>query len=189
MERSAWTTTQDAGSEEATLYGYTLGSGVPTGERTVEVGVTSDHTKQAIAITVTADSDITVETTEAFVSAMAENPFVTLATGASTECFVSGVCHSGRLASAVAPGGDYTQLLEAAVTTVDGTSTGNWVRRTNNSSGGNVTVDWSMAADEASIIAIALAESDTAETISRTNQDTTTFSDSQARDFWGDRLL
>src|SRR5688572_13669586 len=54
---------QTVGDEGGSVYGYFLGSSVPTGAQTVEVTVTGAASKRAVAVTVTAAGDTAVEDT------------------------------------------------------------------------------------------------------------------------------
>lgn len=140
--------------EDVRAYAYFLGSSIPTGNQTVVVTVTDVGTKVATAITATAAADTEVEDTGIWQST-AGDPLITLVTGAGVECFVTGVLASGENSPLViSPGADYTELFE----TDHGAFSSSFTRRTNNSTGGNVTVDWATDPDEDVAIGVAITE-------------------------------
>lgn len=82
-------------SQPAVVYGYFLGSGIPTGAQTVVVNVdATGSVKIAAAITVTAAQDTSVVDTTTVNSDSASNPSSTLALGSVT-CFCALGFHSG----------------------------------------------------------------------------------------------
>lgn len=142
-----------SGDEGGSVYGYFLGSSVPTGAQTVEVTVGGAASKRAVAITVTASGNTEVDDTSTADIASTTTPSVTLTT--SVETFVAAVLHSGVNDPAnVAPDGDHTEVLEHDY----GTTTGSWVRRTSNPAAGSPTVSWTTNSEEAAILAVAIRE-------------------------------
>lgn len=142
------------GAEDGALYGYFLGSSIPTGAQTVLVDVNATgSSKQAVAITLTAIGNTTIDTTATLDSGSATNPSVSLSTTASTETFIAAVLHSGLATMAsITPGADYTTLPEHDF----GAQVAGWMRRTALATGGSVTVDWTAATEEAGILAVAV---------------------------------
>jgi len=146
----------DAAGEQGRAYAYFLGAGVPTGPQTVAVTVSAADPKRPVAITVTADSgfDTAVEDSDTFGGDTA-NPTLTLVTGAGVTCFCAGATHSGLPDVAnIAGGADYTDVLEHDF----GARVGSWIRRTSNSSGGNVTLDWVSAIDDVAAVGVAIKQ-------------------------------
>ena len=180
---------QTVGTEEGASYIYLSGSSVPTGAQTVDVTVTSGDTKIATAISVTAAADVESEATAAKEAASGADASIVVATTASLNCFVVGGNKSGRIASGLASGTDFTEVLEQENETADGASACNFMRKTDNSTGGDVTLDWVHGSDEACIAALAIKEGAVSSSATtRDLQDSATFSDDLARNFWGDRL-
>lgn len=145
------------GAEDGALYGYFLGSGVPTGAQTVSVSVNGTaSSKRAVAVSVTAARDTEIEDAVTSEDSTGTSHSATLATAAGRETFVMGAIHCGALSTSIAPGADYTQILESTFT---GAQTASWERRTSNATGGNVTVDWPTTVNEESgILAVAIRE-------------------------------
>lgn len=144
------------GAEDGVIYGYHLGINVPDGAQTVIVDVNATaSTKRAVAISVTAAANTEVETTITLDSGAVANPSVVLATATALSTFVAGALHSGQDAIAsIAPGAGFTDILEHTF----GTQTTSFIRRTAIASGGNVTVDWTVASEEAGVLAVAINE-------------------------------
>lgn len=146
---------QDVATEVGAAYAYHLGSSIPTGERTVAVTLVAvpAGTFRAYCITVTADGD-----TEVHASGIVEgdqaNPTIGLTTSTGLECFVAGALFSGRAAADLAPGGDYTQIGEHEISAL---RTLSFVRRTSDSTGGVVNVDWVAASDDVAGVAVAIS--------------------------------
>jgi hypothetical protein len=164
------------GTEDGSLYAYFLGSGIPTGAQTVLVTVSGATSKRAVAITVTAAADTAVEDTATLDSASDSAPDVDLITGAGVECFIAGAMHSGENNPAnIDDGADYTTILEHDF----GNASCNWCRRTSNSTGGTVNINWTNSVNEAGVVAIAVKEAGAA-TVTRLIQDALLLSE-QAR--------
>ncbi len=84
-----------SGVEDGAVYGYFLGSGIPTGPQTVEVTVSGGAVKDAHAITFTADANTTeLEDTSTLESAGIDDPSVTLTTTVQT--FIAAYLLSGQ---------------------------------------------------------------------------------------------
>ena len=141
-----------------TIFGYFLGSSIPTGAQTVAVTTSGTLARRGRAFTVTADAATTeVEDTSTLSNASLDDPNVDLTTGVGVETFIAAYLVSGRdTGTGVSPGADYTQVDEDD----EGTEITNVVRRTTNGAGGTVNVNWGTgAADTALILAVAIKES------------------------------
>lgn len=143
------------GAEDGTLFGYFLGSGVPTGAQTVQVTVSgSTRAKTAQCVTVTASRDTTIDDTTTLETGAAANPSVSL--DATAEAAIYAALHSGALTSGVDPDANTTQLRE---TTFTGTFTISFARRTTNASGaGSFSVGWTSGSDEQAVLGVAIRE-------------------------------
>jgi hypothetical protein len=142
-----------AGNEDGVVYGFFLGSSIPTGAQTVAVTTNGTGSPNRCGvITVTAAADTTVEDTSVLDQVVA-NPSVTLDTAGGLECFVAALLFSGQNTT-VAVGGDYTSLALHDFTS----QVASWMRRTNNSTGGSVTVNWTASSEDAGIMAVAIKE-------------------------------
>lgn len=144
-----------AGDEDGMVYGYFLGSGIPTGAQDILVDTTSTAGKRGVAITCTAAADTAVDTTNTL-DAVQANPSLVLATTASTATFIAAMLHTGLNAVGdFDKGADYTQLYENDL----GTVCVGAQYRTTNGAGGNITVDWVAAgSDDAHVLAVAIKE-------------------------------
>lgn len=144
-------TTGEAGG----LFGYFLGSGIPTGTQSVAIdAVDGSGTKRAYVFHLTAAADTEVEDTKTLDQIVA-NPSVTLVTGSGVETWIGAALHSGQDAVAdITKGSDYTSVQELDF----GTHVTDIVRRTSIATGGNVTVDWTAASEDAQILAVAVRE-------------------------------
>ena len=144
------------GAEDGVLYAYFLGSAVPTGAQTVVVTrVNSVNPVMACAcVTVTSDAPVTsVYPAAVLDSGDATNPSVVVGTDVGVETAVVGALHTGTAAvGSVAPGADYSDIFEHDY----GNQVVSFIRRSASASGGNVTVDWTAAAEEAGVIAVAI---------------------------------
>jgi hypothetical protein len=144
--------------EIGTLRGFFLGNRIPLGAQTVLIltGDTNSQHKTAVAISVTASTRATkIEASESFDHApLTTTPSITLPTGASVECFVAGVLHSGTNNGSTTPGAGHTEILEILYNA----QSCNFQRRTVNSTGGNVDVNWTQDNDDAYTLAVALTE-------------------------------
>jgi len=144
-----------AAGQDVRSYLYFRGSEVDVDEQEVVVVVSGATPKRAVAVSLTAATDTEVEDNKTLADNVAD-PSVTLVTGASIECFDTGVLASGRLAvTGIAPGVGYEDILEHDF----GAETASWIRRTTNSTGGNVTLDWVASGDRAAVCAVAIKES------------------------------
>lgn len=148
---------QTLGLEHGSLHGFLLGEDVPPGPQTVAVVVSGAQGKTSVAISVTASGDVQVVDTGTGDFTSGTAPFATLDTGDGVETFVAGVLwHGAANLTDIAPGADFTQVHEFDF----GAQVAAWERRTNNPSGGSVTVDWVTTTDEAGVLAVALRTSE-----------------------------
>jgi hypothetical protein len=142
-------------TEPGVLYGYFLGSSIPTGAQTVVVTVTGSAEKHAACYSVTAGGDTAIDDTSVLDGAAVTDPSVTLQTTAGRTTFIAAALFSGQNAiTSVTPGTDYTDVLEYDF----GNQSGSWVRRTANGTGGNITVSWTAASEDAGALAVAIRE-------------------------------
>jgi len=142
------------GSEDGALYGYFLGSSVPTGAQTVSVSVNgTGSSKRAVAISYTALGDTAVEDTTIVEAGSGADPTATLTT--SVETAIAGVLHSGVQApSGIANGGSYTEIIEHDF----GSQNAAWQRGTNNFASGSPTCGWTVATEENAVLAVAIKD-------------------------------
>lgn len=145
------------GSEDATLFGYFLGSGIPTGAQTVQVTVSgSARAKTAECVTVTASRDTTIDDTTTLETGAASNPAVSL--DCTADAAIYAALHSGAASGSVAVDGNTTEIREATFT---GTFTYSFARRTSNSGGaGSFSVGWTVSSDEQAVLGVAIKEAD-----------------------------
>ena len=144
-----------ATNANAAVYGYFLGSSVPTGAQTVAVDVDAGGTaaKFAVALTVTASGDTAVEDTSVADLAATTTPSVTLTT--TVETLIYGAMHNGSAAiTGVAPGADYTEIVEHDF----GANVAAFQRRTANAAAGSPVCDWVTNSQPAAILAVALKD-------------------------------
>jgi hypothetical protein len=148
---------KDAGTEDGVIYGYFLGSSVPTGAQTVAVVVSTPiiSSKRGIAVTLTSTaSTVEVGDTTTLNSASVTNPSVVVDTTATS--FVIGCLFSGQNAiTSVTESTDYTLL--ASEHDFGGT-VASWQCRTNNSTSTGTTVNWTAGSEKAGILAIAIRD-------------------------------
>jgi len=148
----------DTAGELQRVYAYFLGTGIPTGAQTVTVTYSgASATRILYCITVTAAADTEVDASNVAEEDQAD-PDITVATTASTNCFVSGVIASGLSTHTnLSAGTGYTELDLTDV----GSNATHVQRRTSNSTGGNVSVLWDTAAisDDVAAIGVAIKES------------------------------
>ena len=144
-----------AGNEDGIISGYFLGtSSIPQGAQTVAVTISTASTAmwRAGVTTLTAAANLEVENT-AVLDQVVANPSVTVVTTPDLNCFIHGFLYSGQNTT-VTVSTNYTSdhlfIFSAQV--------GSWMHRTANSTGGNVTVNWTAASEDAGIIAIAVNE-------------------------------
>ena len=142
-----------AAAEDGGVYSYFLGSSIPTGAQTVEVTVTGATTKAAVAITITAAADTTVQDTATISSDSATNPSVTLSLGSNT-CFCAIGFMSGQASVGnITPSASWTSRYEFDFTSQ---TCGFYTYDTIGSS--DVTAGWTQTADDAISIAVAITE-------------------------------
>lgn len=144
-----------AAAEDGAVYGYFLGSSIPTGAQTVEVSVTGGAiTKAAVAITVTAAGDTAVQDTDVTINSDAEaDPSATLSLGGNS-CFCAIGFMSGIGATAnITPLTDWTSRYEfdftnqtAGVYTYDTIGTS------------DVAIGWDQTSEDAVAVGIAITE-------------------------------
>lgn len=141
--------------EQCVVYGYFLGTTIPTGDQTVTVSVTGVGTKQAVAVTVTGAADTEVVDVDATINTdSAANPAVTLSLG-GVSCFAAigfftGIADVGN----VTPFTDWTSRHEEDFgAAIMGVYTYDTVGTT------DVTAGWTQGADDAVMIAVAIKES------------------------------
>lgn len=140
------------GAEDAYLYIYHLGIGVPTGAQTV--AVTTTHTDwSALAYTQTASANTTVDVTATLDSGGTADPSVTLNT--TTDTFICAVLHSGQNSTGGhAPDAAYTEDQPEDY----GSQTASFVHRTTNPAAGAIAVSWTATSEEAGIVAVAIKD-------------------------------
>lgn len=145
-----------AGSEDGALYGYFLGTGIPTGAQTVAVTVSGSSSKRAVCYSVTASTDVEVEATTTKDASSGTNPFMAIATSTGVTTFIAGVIHSGIGAvSSIAAAAGYTDVLEHDY----GSQCASWTRRTSNLGGGSTNISWTCGtSEEYGILGVALRE-------------------------------
>ncbi|MDO8544397.1 MAG: fibronectin type III domain-containing protein [Opitutaceae bacterium] len=132
-----------------------LGAGVPQGTQNVAIDVTSTETTAGAVITFTATADTTAVDTKKVENTSILNPSVTLVTPTGVQTFVCGVLFSGQDGvGGIAAGSGYTEINEIGF----GTSSGGTSRLTNLATGGNVVYNWTQAANDAAMIAIAIRQ-------------------------------
>jgi len=147
------------GSEDATLFGYFLGSGIPTGAQTVQVTTSgSTRAKTAECFTATAARDTIVDDTSTLETGAATNPAVSL--DCTADAVIYAVLHSGATGGSVSVDGNTTEIREATFT---GTFTYSFARRTSNSGGaGSFSVGWTVNSDEQAVLGVAIREAEAA---------------------------
>lgn len=153
----------NAGAEQGTLYGYFLGSGVPSGAQTLSCTRVAPGTQQARAavITLTGEGTVEVVDTSELDSASISNPDVNLDNPSSRSCYAAGCLFSGAsLITDIAPDAGYTDVVE-----VDwGANTSAIIRADAVSAANPINLGWTIAAaDEAGILAMIVAEVATGE--------------------------
>ena len=153
-----------AGAEDGFISGYFLGTSIPQGAQTAAVNISTASTRawRAGLTTVTAAAAVEVENTAVLDGAAVTNPSVTLATTPNLNCFIHGILYSGQNAiTGITASTNYTESTEFDL----GSQVVGWMYRTNNSTGGDVIVNWTAGSAVAGIMAIALNEIVTADTI------------------------
>jgi len=158
VSMSRVTTAADTAGETMRTYAYFLGASIPTGAQTVTVTYSGGSaTRILYCISVTASADTEVDASNIAEEDQAD-PDITVATTASTNCFVSGIISSGLSTHTnLSSGTGYTELdLTDYVSRAS-----NVQRRTSNSTGGNVSVLWDTAtiSDDVAAIGVAIKES------------------------------
>lgn len=143
-----------AQAEDGAVYGYFLGSSIPTGAQTVTVSVNgTGSSKTACAISVTASTDTTVQDTS-FVDTTGSNPSITISGGAAT-CFYSAAILSGANATA-------NITLDAGFTEIDADDFGSAVGASaykNSTATGDQSITWTAASLPNAILGSAVTES------------------------------
>ena len=140
--------------ETGAVYGYFLGSSIPTGAQTVAMTSTAANLKSIAAITLTGGADTEIVDVDATINSdSVENPSVTLSLAGRTS-FCAIVIYSGQDAvTSITPLTDWTSRLEQdAGTEVVGYYTYNTIGST------DVTAGWTQAAEDAIAIAVAVSE-------------------------------
>lgn len=147
------------GSEDGTLFGYFLGSGIPTGAQTVAVTTSgSTRAKTAEAITVTASRDTIVDDTSTLETGAQTNPSVSL--DCTADAAIYAMLHSGATGGSVSVDGNTTEIREATFT---GSFTYSSARRTSNSGGaGSFSIGWTSTSDEQAVLGVAIREAEAA---------------------------
>lgn len=145
-----------ATAEDGIVYGYFLGSSIPTGAQTVAVTVTGGAiTKVALCISLTALSDTQVQDTDVSINSdSATNPSATLALGGNA-CFCAEVVFSGQGAiTGISPFANWTDRQEHDFTNqCTGFYTYDIIASV------DVTMGWTQTAEDALAIGIAVTES------------------------------
>jgi len=158
VSMSRVTTAADTAGETMRPYAYFLGASIPTGAQTVTVTYSGGlGTRILYCISVTASADTEVDASNITEGDQAD-PDITVATTASTNCFVSGILSTGEsIHTNISSGSGYTELDLTDVSS----RASNVQRRTSNSTGGNVSVLWSTSAivDDVAAIGVAIKES------------------------------
>jgi hypothetical protein len=185
LAMSRVTYTVDTAGEQSATHAYFVGASIPTGGQTVAIGTTDQTRRVAVAVSLTANSDTTVNTSDT-TGENQENPAVTLATGAGVECFCAGALHYGKTGSGT-PQLGYTVLYEHDYGI--GSESASFIRRTSNSTGGDVSLGWTASTDDVSAVGLAITEEGPPGVVSRALQHVLSLDENQARDFWGDRQL
>lgn len=142
--------------ETTVVYGFFLGSGIPTNAQTIVVTVTGAATKKCSATTVTAATDTSVDATDTDINSDSlANPSGSIATSTGVTTYIYAALSSGHDADeSVLPTGGYTSTLSSG----GGSMTWEWMRRTTNPTGGAVTYGWTQTAEDAVGLAIAVRE-------------------------------
>lgn len=145
------------GSEDGAIYGYFLGSSIPTGNQTVDITVSAGAAKRAVCYSVTAAANTEIEDTTADDTGTVANPSVNVTLASGVSAFVAGVLHSGQNSPTfVAEIANTTLVLEYDF----GSACGVWSRRTNIETGaGDFAIGWTATSDESAILAVAIKES------------------------------
>lgn len=139
--------------EAITVYGYFLGASVPSGAQTVEVTQGGTDTRNAMAITMTAEADTEIVDTSTISSDSQADPSVVLSLG-GRECFCAIKFGSGHNAiTDVTPNSGWTGRAEGSNGSyTNGLYTYDTVGTT------DVTAGWTQTAEDAVAIAAAFAE-------------------------------
>jgi hypothetical protein len=143
-----------AGAEDATLYAYHLGTGIPWGRQTVAVDVdATGSTKFGLCIGLYGDTVATaIEDTSTLDSAGIANPSAALATTVRT--FVAAMLSSGHDAvSSFTPGTGYSEIAPG---TDIGAQTGSIIISDAMQAAGTPTPSWTAASEEAGVLAVAI---------------------------------
>ena len=143
----------DTSSESGRMYGYFLGTGLPTGPQSIVVTVSGNTAKTAAAVTMTASADTDIEDWGVAEEDQGD-PTITLSTAAETYC--AGGLHSGwGNVNSVAPGTDYVDIYEIDL----GGQAHFYLRRTSNASAGSPVVDWIANSNDVAAVGVAVKES------------------------------
>ena len=145
----------DAG-EQGTVQAYFLGTGLPPGSQTVLVTVTTADVKVAGAMSVVAGREVVVQVADQSINdTFLANPTVLMGLGGK-ECFVAEAFHSGRdAASQVTPLSGWLTMLENDF----GSQTAG-IYRYSTVGDDDLYCGWTQAADDATMIALAVREVD-----------------------------
>lgn len=144
----------DAGTEDAKLTAWFLGTSVPDGTQTVSITSNGTDPKIAVVFAFTATGNTEVVDDATLNSASQANPSVALSfTGKTAYCVAA--IHSGQGAvTAIAPGTGYTDVLEYDF----GQQLASFIRLTASTATDSSTPAWTVAADEVHALAVAIAE-------------------------------
>ena len=143
-----------SGGEPATIYGFFLGSGIPTGAQTVSVDVNSVvATKRASCFTLTASANTEVVSVATINTDPVANPSTTVSLGGRT-CFVAAGIGSGHGTVAdITPLTDWTSRVEP-----DFGSRMGAVYSYDIIGSSDVTAGWTQASEDAYMLAVAISE-------------------------------
>lgn len=142
-----------AQAEDGAVYGYFLGSSIPTGAQTVLVSVDGTaSSKTAVAITVTAAADTQVVDTS-IVDTTAANPSVVINGGATTNFYSAAILSGANATANITLDAGHTQLDADDFTNAVGASA-----RHNSITTGDVTISWTASSLPAAIIGSAISE-------------------------------
>lgn len=143
-----------SGGEPATIYGFFLGSGIPTGAQTVSVDVNSvTAAKRASCFTLTASANTEVVSVATINTDPGTNPSTTVSLSGRT-CFVAAGIGSGQGAVAdLTPLANWTSRVEPDF----GSRTGA-VYSYDVIGSSDVTAGWTQTAEDAYMLAVAISE-------------------------------
>ena len=142
-----------SGGEPLIVYGYFLGSSVPSGAQTVSVDVNAVTAKRAACITLTGSANLEVVDTTTIDSGSAANPSATLSLGSRTS-FCALVLGSGHgTAADITPLTNWTSVVEP-----DFGSRMGAMYRYDIVDSADVTMGWTQLAEDAYALGVAISE-------------------------------